>query len=599
MIPERAAVERQLETIFASADFVSAPKMRSLLRYLVDATLAGDAERLKGYAIGVDVFDRGAEFDPGTDPIVRVQAGRLRKLLETYYRTVGQDDPVRIEIPKGGYAVALTSGADAHPEADGSPEPTDTGEPDHGALTGRRALGHLPLAVASALAGLALLWLVFSSFNGRTPSVLPSLPEADSTNVTEAITLAVLPFTDMSQNAANASFADGLTDALTTALSRVKAVGLASRTSAFQYRGAADLRLVGRDLGVRYILEGSVQQTGERLRVNVQLIDALSGTHFWAQQYDRPAGDDLNVQNDLVKALAAELRPQLVNAAKRTLAARSGQPATAWQLYIQSTWMPGSGRNSLAWEKERVVLARRALELDANLGQADSVLADKLSYLANVDPPSDTEAAHAEAALHARRVLDLVPDDADAVFNVSIHHWHEGHLKEALEATQRTLELDPNHVLARFLIKVVPYTCSPVSPAVIEDLVAFDAAISPDNPVRWVTQYWISRLHLNNNSLDAALDAVRRSDHIFRSPDSVYQLAAILVQLGNVQEAVAEIERQRTSWPNLDPRHYADVTIPRRCGDAPASAFLRRAYGALADAVDAAPAGGAPSPRTP
>lgn len=106
MIPERAAVERQLETIFASADFVSAPKMRSLLRYLVDATLAGDAERLKGYAIGVDVFDRGAEFDPGTDPIVRVQAGRLRKLLETYYRTVGQDDPVRIEIPKGGYAVA-------------------------------------------------------------------------------------------------------------------------------------------------------------------------------------------------------------------------------------------------------------------------------------------------------------------------------------------------------------------------------------------------------------------------------------------------------------------------------------------------------------
>src|SRR5690606_25310367 len=101
MDPDRAAVDRQLDAIFASADFVSAPKMRSLLRYLVDATLAGDAERLKGYAIGVDVFERGAAFDPGTDPIVRVQAGRLRKLLEAYYLTTGQDDPIRIEIPKG------------------------------------------------------------------------------------------------------------------------------------------------------------------------------------------------------------------------------------------------------------------------------------------------------------------------------------------------------------------------------------------------------------------------------------------------------------------------------------------------------------------
>lgn len=593
MVPERAAVERQLEAILASADFVSAPKMRALLRYLVDATLAGDAERLKGYAIGVDVFDRGTEFDPGTDPIVRVQAGRLRKLLETYYRTTGQDDPIRIEIPKGGYAVALTSGDAEGTDADHPPEDADEeGDKDGGVLTGWRAIGHLPLVLLTALAGLALLLLGIGSFNGRAPSVPPDVADAGSADVTDAITLAVLPFTDMSKDAANVSFTDGLTDALTTALARVKAVGLASRTSAFQYRGAADLRRVGRELGVRYILEGGVQRDGERLRINVQLIDALSGAHFWAQQYDRPAGDDLNVQSELVKTLAAELRPQLVNAAKRAVAVRPGQPATAWQLYIQSTWMPGSGRNSLAWEKERVALATRALKLDPNLGQADSVLADKLSYLANVDPPSDTEETHAEAALHARRVLDLVPDDADAVFNVSIHHWHEGRMKEALDATQRTLELDPNHVLARFLIKVVPYTCLAVPPSVIDDLVAFDANISPDNPVRWLTQYWISRLHLNNNDLQEARDAVRRSDHIFRSPDSVYQLAAILVQLGEVKAAVAEIDQQRSSWPTLDARHYANVTIPRRCGDAPKADFLQRVYGDLADAIDAARRGG-------
>lgn len=592
MDPERAAIERQLEAIFASADFVSAPKMRQLLRYLVDATLAGDAERLKGYAIGVDVFERGAAFDPATDPIVRVQAGRLRKLLETYYRTDGRRDPIRLVIPKGGYAVTLMSGGDGG-DAEAAPPLSSEGaardDDAGGSFGGWRRLGHLPLALLIALSGLALLVFGVASFSTRAPSP----PEAQSGDVPDAITLAVLPFTDMSKDGSNAPFADGLTDALTTALARVKSLAVVSRTSAFQYRDAADLRSVGHELGVRYVLEGGLQHDGLRMRINVQLIDALSGAHVWAQHYDRPSGgDDLAVQTELVTTLAAEIRPQLVNAAKRALEARPAQPATAWQLYLQSTWMPGAGRNSLDWEQERVALARTALERDPNLGQADSVLADKLAYLANVDPPSDTEEARAEAALHARRALELAPDDADVVFNVSIHHWHAGQIKESLDATRRTLELDPNHGLARFLVKAVPFTCSIAPETVIDELVAFDAAVSPDNPIRWLTLYWISRLHLNNNNLEEARDAAQRSDQIFRSPDSFYQLAAILVQLGETQEAVRQIDAQRGSWPNLDPRHYADVAIPRRCGSASAAGFLRRVYGALADAVNAARRGG-------
>jgi TolB-like protein len=595
MHPDRAAIERQLETIFASADFVSAPKMRSLLRYLVEATLAGDAERLKGYAIGVDVFERGAAFDPGTDPIVRVQAGRLRKLLETYYLTTGQGDPIRIEIPKGGYAVALVEGPAAEtartadtPARSGGRDAIERSAPGY-----RQGAGHLPLMLLLAAAGLAvLLFLGIRTFYGPSTPEPAALSPAEPDSVADAITLAVLPFTDMSKGASNTYFADGLTDALTTALARVKSVALASRTSAFQYRDAADLRRVGRELGVRYVLEGGLQHDGARMRINVQLIDALSGAHVWAQHYDRPAGDDLAVQSELVTTLAAEIRPQLVNAAKRAMEAGPARPARAWQLYMQSTWMPGAARNSLAWEKERVALATKALDLDPNLGQADSVLADKLAYLANVDPPSDTEEARAKATLHARRAVELAPGDADVLFNVSIHHWHAGHIAEALEATQRTLELDPNHVLARFLVNAVPFTCAPAPPAVLEALTAFDAALSPDNPVRWLTLLWIGRVHLNNNDLEKARDAARRSDQIFRTPDSVYQLAAILVQLGETQEAVAQVDQQRDNWPNLDPRHYADVAVRRRCGTASNADFLHRVYGALADAVDAARRGG-------
>ena len=584
MAPEHTAVEQQLEAIFASEEFAAAPKMRSLLRYLVDATLAGDTERLKGYAIGVDVFERGVAFDPGTDPIVRVQAGRLRKLLDTYYLTAGKDDPIRIEIAKGGYAVAFVA-AGATGEADRDPSSLLAAHVPE--------LGDVPRSWSnafrhnSALAGLALvlLWLGFLGLwylNQRTAQIPPP---ADADPI--EISLAVLPFTNMS-GSSKTHFTDGLTDALTTALARVKSVSLASRTSAFQYRDATDLRRVGKELGVRYVLEGGLQQVGDRVRINVQLIDAVTGAHVWAQNYDRVAGDELSVQSELVTTLAAELRPQLFGAAKRSMSRMPVKSATAWQLYIQSTWVPGEARNSLAWEKERVALARRALEMDPNFGEADSVLADKLAYLANVDPPSDTDEERTRAGEYARRALDLAPADADVAFNVSVHHWHAGHIKDSLAGVLRTLDLDPNHVLARFLAKAVAYTCSTAPQAVIDELTDFDAKLSPDNPVRWVTLTWISLLYLNNGDFERAADFSKRSNQVFRTPDTAYRLAAILVQLGDVKAAVETIQQQRETWPNLDPRHYANVAIPRRCGSEPQADFLHRVYGDLADAYEKA-----------
>lgn len=596
MTPEPAAIERQLEAIVASAEFVSAPKIRALLRYLVEATLAGDQDRLKGYAIGVDVFERGEDFDPGADPIVRVQAGRLRKLLEAYYHTAGRNDPIRLEIPKGAYTVEFTDGA-VTAEADLGEDEVDLGTdvPRAGSLPAavhHHLQGPLGLPAAAAATALLLAFVVIRSQPDRLAPAAPAPVATEPTTQRDGITLAVLPFTNMSKEVSNTGFGDGLADALTTALSRVKSVALAPRTSAFQYRSAIDLRKVGRELGVRYVIEGGLQQEEGKRRLNVQLVDTLTGAHVWAQEYDLPGGDILAVQREIVTTLAAELRPQLFNAYKLSMVARPAQPATAWQLYMQSTWMPGEARNSLAWEKERVALAKRAIEADPNLGQAHSVLADKLAYLANVDPPSDTEELRAEAALHARRATDLAPNDADALFNVSVHHWHAGRIKEALEATRRTLDLDPNHVLARFLLKALPYTCAKAPQSTIDELSEFDAKLSPDNPVRWVTLTWISALYLNNADIAHALDAARRTDQIFRTPDTVYRLAAILVQAGDRKAAVAAVDQQRGTWPNLDPHHYADVTIPRRCGDAESAAFLHGVYRKMADAFEGPRRGG-------
>jgi TolB-like protein len=596
MNPERAAIEKQLERIFASEEFASAPKMRALLRYLVEATQAGDVERLKGYAIGVDVFERGADFDPATDPIVRVQAGRLRKLLDSYYNTTGKGDPLRIDIPKGSYVVEVevretaAAGTGAPAVVPPAPRPAVPGNAFRAPRLSLPA-GLPPYAVWATIGALILL----AVFAGRAMlrSSAPTAPEtaaiSPAPRSVDAITLAVLPFTDMSKETRNVAFADGFTDALTTALARVKSISLASRTSAFQYREATDLRRVGSELGVGHVVEGSLQRDGERTLVNVQLIDTVFGAHIWAQEYKRAAGMDLALQAELVSTIAGELRPHLYSAAKRALS-KSGEHATAWQLFIKSTWVPGEAQNNLAWEKERVALATQAIRIAPDLGQAHSVLADKLAYLASVDPASDTDAARAEAADHARRSLEYAPSDPDVMFNITVYHWHAGHLKEAVEAAERTLELDPNHLLARLHVKVVPYTCAGAPPAVIDDLIAFDAAISPDNPIRWVTLHWVSLLYLNNGDFEKAAEAARRSYRIFRTPNTFYPLAAALVQLGDTKDAVDEIANQRGNWPGLAPRHYADVVIPRRCGDGPKVEFLRRIYSALADAVETAEA---------
>lgn len=113
MGPDHAAINSQLEAILASPGFSSAPRMRAFLRYLVNVSLEGKGAHLKGYTIGVDVFGRDVSFDPGTDPIVRVQAGRLRTILKEYYYTIGSDDPVRIDIPKGGYEAKFSEIAPA------------------------------------------------------------------------------------------------------------------------------------------------------------------------------------------------------------------------------------------------------------------------------------------------------------------------------------------------------------------------------------------------------------------------------------------------------------------------------------------------------
>ena len=263
---ELARARGCLDRVLASSYFAQSDRQYRFLKFIVTETLAGRIERLKGYAIAVKVFDRDATFDPAVDAIVRVEAGRLRAKLREYYDREGRTDPVRFELPKGAYVIRIERQEPAAPAS---------------------AKEFHPLRVKAARNG--------ASAQLRSARDRPSL--------------AVLPFANMSSHSEQEHFVDGITDGLITELSRLPNLFVTSRHSSFVYKRVSKrAEQIGDELGIRYLLEGSVQRAAERVRITVQLIDAASGAHLWAERYDRQLEDIFAVQDDVIQRIVDVLQ---------------------------------------------------------------------------------------------------------------------------------------------------------------------------------------------------------------------------------------------------------------------------------------------------
>ncbi|MCB2076873.1 MAG: hypothetical protein KDE55_04135 [Novosphingobium sp.] len=568
---QRQAIETAVDRILSSGVFGQRSRLRELLGYIVGEELEGRGDRLKAYAIGIDVFARPVDFNPNNDSIVRVEMARLRQALDVYYAGAGSDNPIRIGFSRGSYRPHFDT-APGTPAA--APPPMLSRLQATPSLPGGW-LGFYLLGAAIAVVILAGLWLLTNRQSSGTPD--------EAQQASDRIPVVVKQFHGTPGDEHSVYVAEIVSDQIVSALARSKSLSV--------FNGTADSAAAGHqaagapDALIKYLVTGNLQVEPDWSRVTVELSNADTGNIVWAQTYRR-GGRFITVQDELVRTIAAELRPQIYNAAKRAIAQKDPETASAWQLYLQATWSPGETVNSLAWQKEQLALARRALELDPDLGQAHAVLAEKLSYLANLDPASDTEAARNEADYHARRALELASDDADTVFNVAVHFKHEGKIAEAAQAVQRTYDLDPNHVLARLLVRFKNQICTTPTASAVRAAIVYDANLSPDNPVRWVTLYWLARLELNRGALEDALLYARRSLQIFASPAVSLQVAAILNQLGRTAEAIALVDTQRVNWPTLDLRHYASRVIHGECDGRPRTPLVRKIYDDLADAYE-------------
>ncbi len=249
---ERETIRTALEQLEASRLFRTSSRLTRLIHYLVQAALEGRERKLNQSAIAIDVFDRGADFDPTADSIVRVEAGRLRGKLREYYESEGVAAPVRFVLPKGSYGLDLEFAG---------------GEEVAGG-TGRAAEG-----------------------SGE-----------------HAISIAALPFDALSHDAQDERLADAVSSEIIDQLGRGTVFDCVSRKSSFAYKGTfEDVRDVSRTLNVDHVLEGSLRRSGDRLRFSVALVDGSDGRQIWSDLYDIDSGETDSLEIHVAQQIVASL----------------------------------------------------------------------------------------------------------------------------------------------------------------------------------------------------------------------------------------------------------------------------------------------------
>ena len=279
MIPA-LEVQAELRRILTSDHFVNAERLSAFLRFAVERTLAGEGAALKEYVLGTEVFGRGPEFDPRLDPVVRVEARRLRAKLQEYYETAGREDAVVITFRKGRYAPAF------EPRA----------QPEQ-AMKARRT----PMIPSKAF----WLWAALALLVAGGAAGLIARRNSGSAAATPIL---VLPSANQAQDQ---PFAEGLGEAVTAELSRDPRFQVVAWPRFLEYRQrfpVSPIRKTALDLGVQLVLGVGVRRDQGQRRITAVLMRPDQGYKQWATEFERGLGDDFAVQREIARAIADELR---------------------------------------------------------------------------------------------------------------------------------------------------------------------------------------------------------------------------------------------------------------------------------------------------
>lgn len=288
--------------------------------------------------------------------------------------------------------------------------------------------------------------------DGKTDADVPS-PEAAASSLRpgdERPGIVVLPFENFSGDTSDEIVSSGLTEDLTTLLAHVPGFFVISRNTAASYKDRKmDLRDVGRELGVRYLLEGSLRRQGEQLRITAQLIDAETGSHLWANHYDTPLTDLPRVQDELTQSIAQQLGSELARAEFKLARRRPPGDANAWSLYqsAKGTMMfKGWSANSI---REAIDQLHRAIELDPEYAPPLAYLSLLLALGHWTRLVEDLPAAHDESMAAAEQALELEPDSPEVLGYAGCAFSDLGYKKRGIPLLEKAIELDASNAQAR------------------------------------------------------------------------------------------------------------------------------------------------------
>jgi len=369
----------------------------------------------------------------------------------------------------------------------------------------------------------------------------PPLPDKPS--------IAVLPFANMSGDPEQEYFADGMVEEIITALSRIRWLFVIARNSSFTYKGqAVDVKQVGRELGVRYVLEGSVRKAGSRVRITGQLIDAVTGTHLWADRFDGSLEDVFDLQDKVAVSVAGVIEPTLRAAEIRRSSERPTQDLTAYDLYLRA--LP----DWVSFDKDRIVraldLLGKAIERDPGYGPAIALAAHCHQRLVST-AAGDEETARTAVEL-ARRASRVAPEDPEVLAAAAFVLGVLGEdIDTAISLVDRSLALNPSFARGWFWSGLLRAFAGQPDLA-IQHFETFQR-LDPRGHFPAAQTAVGTALFLNRRFADAAAMLLQSLE---QAPDFVVTyrlLAACYAHIGRLDEAREIVERLRSITPVVVP----------------------------------------------
>jgi TolB-like protein/Flp pilus assembly protein TadD len=341
-------------------------------------------------------------------------------------------------------------------------------------------------------------------------------------------------------------FADGIAEDIITALSKLRWFFVIARNSSFTYRDKAiDMKRIGRELGVRYVLEGSVRKSGQRVRINTQLIDATTGNHIWADRYDGDIVDVFALQDKITNSVVAAIEPRLLEAESIRSQSRNPNDVRAWDLLMQASFL--FWRLNKTDGEAAITILGRATQLYPDYAPAHSMLAFAmllLGYLGYVEPQLK------EATTQATRAAELDRNDPWAYVALGFVAFIERRTDESVAHFQRALDLNPNFAAAHGYLGWTLSFDGQSDKAIMHSETAL--RMSPHDPQQVLFYGGMAAAHYLagrfNEAISSALSVLRYRP-TFNGARRL--LVAALAQAGRLEESRAELERLKNYQPDI------------------------------------------------